>query len=199
MTQNYIINMKKIGIFPGSFNPVHIGHLALANYIKEYENLDEIWMMVSPHNPLKEIHSLCSAKHRLQMLKLALKEDNSIKASDFEFTLPQPSYTITTLEKLKKLYPDYHFSLIIGGDNWTNFEKWHRYKDIIANFDIIIYPRPEEIIHKPDNSDTIHICNAPVLEISSTMLRESIQNGKSLRYFYPYGVYDYIKENRLYL
>lgn len=192
-------NMNKIGIFPGSFNPVHIGHLALANYIHEYSDLDEIWMMVSPHNPLKEIHSLCSATNRLEMLQIALKNDTCIKASDFEFSLPQPNYTIITLERLKKLYPDTLFSLIIGGDNWKHFEKWHRYRDIINDFDIIVYPRPGEIIYKPEFSKNVHIIEAPVLEISSTMLRDSIRSGKSLCYFYPQGVYDYIKENNLYL
>lgn len=191
--------MNKIGIFPGSFNPVHIGHLALANYILEYSNLDEVWMMVSPHNPLKDLQSLCAAEHRFHMLKIALKDNSRIKPSDFEFSLPKPNYTIATLEQLRKLNPNTHFSLIIGGDNWKNFEKWHRYKDIINNFDIIIYPRPQEVISKPENLKNIHICKAPVLEVSSTMLRESIRNGKALRYFYPHGVYDYIKENQLYL
>lgn len=191
--------MKKIGIFPGSFNPVHIGHLALACYIKEYGNLDEIWMMVSPHNPLKDIHSLCLPEHRLKMLQIALKGDNEIKASDFEFSLPQPNYTIITLESLKKLYPDNHFSLIIGGDNWKNFEKWHRHKDIIKSFDLIVYPRPNELISQPEHLKNVHIIQAPTLEISSTMLRESVSNNKALRYFFPQGVYEYIKEHKLYL
>ncbi|MGL5318825.1 MAG: nicotinate (nicotinamide) nucleotide adenylyltransferase [Bacteroidales bacterium] len=191
--------MKKIGIFPGSFNPVHIGHLALANYIKEYAHLDEIWMMVSPHNPLKEVHSLCPAEHRLNMLRIALRNSNCIKPSDFEFSLPQPNYTITTLEELKKLYPENHFTLIIGGDNWKTFEKWFRYKDILENFEIIVYPRPHESVKKTDISTHIQIIQAPVFEISSTMLRESIRADKQLQYFYPDGVYEYIRENGLYL
>lgn len=191
--------MKKIGIFPGSFNPVHIGHLALANYILEYSDLDEIWMMVSPHNPLKDAGSLCPENHRFNMLSIALKNDPAIKPSDFEFSLEKPNYTIHTLSLLQKKHPDYLFSLIIGGDNWANFHKWHRYKDILNQFSIIVYPRPDETIEKPLNLNNVHIINAPVMDISSTMLRDSINQHKNLRYFYPAGVYKYIQEHNLYL
>ncbi|MGL5786686.1 MAG: nicotinate (nicotinamide) nucleotide adenylyltransferase [Bacteroidales bacterium] len=191
--------MKKIGIFPGSFNPVHIGHLALANYIKAYSDLDEIWMLVSPHNPLKSADSLCPEEHRFKMLCIALNNDRTIKASDFEFSLPKPNYTINTLNHLQEKYPNYKFTLIIGGDNWKNFHKWHRHDDILNHFSIIVYPRPDETIDKHISQDNVHIILAPVMEISSTMLRESIKQHKDLHYFYPAGVYKYIQENKLYL
>ncbi|MGL4993243.1 MAG: nicotinate (nicotinamide) nucleotide adenylyltransferase [Bacteroidales bacterium] len=187
--------MKKIGIFPGSFNPVHIGHLALANYICEYAHLDEIWMMVSPHNPLKELSNLSSAEDRLEMLRIALMGDKKIKASDFELSLPQPSYTITTLERLSSLHKDCEFTLIIGGDNWSSFHKWKSWQKIVDNYNIIVYPRKDEAIVEQEN---VRVIKAPLIEVSSTMIRDSIKDGLSLRYLVPNGVFDYIVDNKLY-
>jgi len=187
--------MRQIGIFPGSFNPVHIGHLALANYICEYAHLDEIWLMVSPHNPLKELRDLASPEDRLEMLRIALKGDERLKASDFELTLPQPSYTITTLQRLSSLYNDCEFTLIIGGDNWSSFHKWRAWQEILDNYKIIVYPRKGETIQEQSN---VRVISAPLIEISSTMIRDSIQEGLSLRHLMPNGVFDYIKQMNLY-
>lgn len=188
--------MRKIGIFPGSFNPVHIGHLAIANYIKEYSDLDEIWMLVSPHNPLKDKRDLASPVERVSMLRIALNESYGIKVSDFELSLPTPTYTIHTLHALQQAYNDCDFTLIIGGDNWMTFHKWFQYETIINEFRIFIYPRPNQNIEI--KSCNVFIFEAPLLDISSTMLRESLQQNIELRYFFPAGVYQYIMENQLY-
>lgn len=180
--------MKQIGIFSGSFNPIHIGHLVLANYLCEFEGLDEVWFLVSPHNPLKEKEELMDDQFRYELTKIAIDGYAKFIASDFEFSLPQPSYTIQTLNALRETYPDHNFHLIIGSDNWTLIEQWKDYKEILANYPILIYPRKgyEAII--PNNYTNIRLVQAPMLDISSTFIREAIQAGKDIRFFLPEGI-----------
>ncbi len=188
-----------IGIFSGSFNPVHIGHLILANYIVEYSDIDEVWFVVSPHNPLKEIDKLSDENIRLEMVNRALAGYPKLKACDFEFSLPRPSYTITTLEALKKKYPEHDFTLIIGADNWSTFENWMEHDVILEKFPIIVYPRLGYHISIPNKLKTkVEAVDTPIIEISSTFIREALKTGKNIKSFLPEGVYEYIVENSLY-
>lgn len=189
----------KVGIFSGSFNPIHIGHLILANYITEFTEIDEVWFLVSPHNPLKEESMLINENQRLEIVKLALQEYPKMKASDFEFPLPRPSYTIVTLKKLKEAYPGHEFVLIIGSDNWTKFDKWKNYDEIIGNYQIKVYPRlGYRTIIQPKYKTHVEVLDAPVIEISSTFIRNAISEGKDMKAFLSNKVYKYITENNLY-
>lgn len=192
-------NRKQIGIFSGSFNPIHMGHLMLANFITEFTHISEIWFVVTPHNPLKLINELAEDKFRLQMCYLALDGMKKMRVSEIEFSMPKPSYTIDTLEKLKKDYPDLDFSLIIGADNWNKFHLWKDYKRIREEYKIIIYPRlGEELNIDGQFKNNIQSCNAPILEISSTFVRSSVRDGKDINVFLPNGVFEYIAINKLY-
>ncbi|NDW17957.1 nicotinate-nucleotide adenylyltransferase [Dysgonomonas sp. 216] len=187
-----------IGIFSGSFNPIHIGHLILANYISEFTDIDEVWFLVSPQNPLKN-DNLEDEQIRLEMVNLALSGYPKLKACDFEFSLPRPSYTVNTLDALKKKYTEHKFSLIIGADNWKNFELWKDYKTILNNFDIYIYPRLLFDIEASDIlKDNITILDSPIIEISSTFIRNSIKDKKNVKAFLSEKVYEYISKNNLY-
>lgn len=176
--------MKRVGIYSGSFNPIHIGHLALANYLCEFEKFDEIWFVVSPNNPWKEDEELLPEKLRLLLVNKSIVAYPRFKASDIEFHLPKPSYTVRTLEELRKTYTDIHFSLIIGADNWLKFKEWKDWQQIINCHDIYVYPRKGYSINA-DNSvpDKVHIVHSPILEISSTFIRKSMTQGKDIRYF----------------
>ncbi|MDO5664184.1 MAG: nicotinate (nicotinamide) nucleotide adenylyltransferase [Bacteroidia bacterium] len=190
---------KQIGIFSGSFNPIHIGHLILANYMREFTYLDEVWFVVTPHNPLKETNNLLDDDIRLEMTQLATWGFDSLKVSDIEFNMPKPSYTIDTLIKLRTDYPDTEFTLIIGGDNWSEFFRWKDYKRLISEFKILIYPRlGEDIQIDSKQSENVQLVKAPIVEVSSTFIRESIHAGKDVRAFLPNRVYDFIMENKLY-
>lgn len=189
---------KKIAIFSGSFNPIHIGHLALANYICEQNWVDELWFMVTPHNPLKSIEYLLPDSDRLEMVKLAIHNYPRFKASDFEFNLPQPSYSINTLNKLREVYPDYEFFLVIGADNWAVFDKWKSADDIIHNYNLLIYPRPGYKIDNEKLPHQVHYINTPQLEVSSTFIRNSFKEGKDMRYFLHPAVYQYIIKKNLF-
>ena len=187
--------MKRTGIFGGSFNPIHNGHISLALQLKEQAGLDEVWLMVSPQNPLKQAGDLLNDEQRLQMARLAVGEVTSpdpsyrrgtkgIVVSDYEMHLPKPSYTWNTLEALKRDYPDRQFILMIGGDNWEHFDRWYRAEDIKANYEIVVYTRT------PGDPGFI--------DISSTDIRRRIREGRGIRRLVPKAVADYIKENRLY-
>lgn len=190
----------KIGIFSGSFNPIHIGHLILANYIVEYTDTDQVWFMVTPHNPLKEQDSLLDEEKRLKMVQLAAEPySDKLKACDFEFQLPRPSYTVDTFKALKIQYPEHEFSLIIGGDNWDTFSNWKNYDEIIRNYKIIVYPRLGARLNVSQKlKGKVEILDSPIIEISSTEIREGIEEGRNIRPYLPVEVYKYIETNNLY-
>jgi len=183
--------MKKVGIFSGSFNPIHIGHLALANWICAFEEPDEVWFLITPQNPLKESSILMDNRLRLEMVEAAIDGDPRLKASDFEFNLPRPTYTIHTLRALEKNYPDYQFYFILGADNWVNINLWKESNAILSNYPILIYPRPGYPVHIPAENKHIKLMDAPLFEISSTFIRESFQQGKDVRFFLPEKIRKY--------
>ena len=194
-----MIEKRKIGLFSGSFNPIHNGHLILANYMCEFTTLDEVWLIVTPHNPLKDRQDMLDEESRLKMAELAVDKFENIKASDVELHMMRPSFTINTLEKLSGDYPDYNFTLIIGADNWTYFSKWKDYETIIENYNILIYPRNNYAVTIPESlKERVRLVNAPLIEISSTFIRQSIRDRKNIRAFLPPEVYDYIELNNLY-
>lgn len=172
-----------IGLFTGSFNPIHIGHLALANYLREYEGLDEVWFMVSPHNPLKSNSELMDGSLRLHMVKQAIAGYPHFHASDFEFHLPQPSYTIRTLNSLRQAYPEHDFHLVIGSDNWALFPKWRDAKQILAHYPILIYPRLSHPIDEATLPAGVRLSHAPIINVSSTFIRQALGEGRDVRFF----------------
>ena len=190
----------KIGLYFGTFNPIHIGHLIIANHMAEYSDLDQIWMVVTPHNPLKKKNTLLDDSHRLQMVYLAAEDFPKIKPSDIEFKLAQPNYTINTLAHLQEKYPKYEFSLIMGEDNLKSLHKWKNYEVILAHHEIYVYPRlsSDEENLEFKNHPKIHIIDAPVVEISSTFIRENIKNGKNVKPLLPSKVWEYIDHNNFY-
>lgn len=188
----------KVGLFFGSFNPIHVGHLVLANYMLEYTDLARIWFVVSPHNPLKNKSTLLDEKQRLQMVDLAIGDNIKLKASNIEFNLPQPSYTIVTLTYLKEKYPQHEFVLIMGADNLESFHKWKNYEEILKHHQLCIYPRPESDGGNLKEHPQIKLINAPLMEISSTAIRQAIKEKKDMRYFMPEAVWQYIKEMHFY-
>lgn len=188
-----------IGLYFGSFNPIHIGHLAIANYMVEFSDLDEVWFVVSPHNPLKNKNTLLNDYDRLEMVRLAINDFHKFKVSNIEFSLPQPSYTVNTLAHLKEKYPDKTFNLIMGSDNLRHFHKWKNYERIIENHKLYVYPRKNETENQFSNHKNVVLINAPEMEISSTSIREAIKNGKDLRFFLPEKVYQMIDKQGFYL
>lgn len=189
----------KIGLFFGSFNPVHIGHLALANYMVEYTDIDQLWFVVSPHNPLKQKESLLADHLRLEMLEIAVQDSRKYKVSNIEFNLPKPSYTIDTLTYLEEKYPKNQFVIIMGVDGLETFHKWKNHQQIIAKYPRYIYPRLTETdIDVNAHSNIIFLKDAPVIEISSSFIRQSIREGKDMRYFLHEKVYDFIDKMNLY-
>jgi nicotinate-nucleotide adenylyltransferase len=167
--------MKKIGIFGGSFNPIHCGHIALAQAVQKQCGMDEVWLMVSPQNPLKQQADLLDDNLRLELAQKALEDVEGVCASDYEFHLPKPSYTWNTLQHLSEDYPDCEFFLLIGGDNWAHFERWRQWKDILRNYDVIVYPRDEY-------SGTIDV---PLLDVSSTEIRQKVRAGECISGLVP--------------
>lgn len=178
-----MVEKVRTGIYSGSFNPIHIGHLALANWLCEFTGLDEIWFVVSPHNPFKHRDDLLEDSFRLELVRKSICKYPKFKACDLEFRLPRPSYTINTLKTLQETYPERDFYLIIGSDNWLKFDQWKNSEEIAAQYHIVIYPRPSYPITKQPNSPNIIIANAPTLEISSSFIRKSFREGKDLRFF----------------
>jgi nicotinate-nucleotide adenylyltransferase len=188
----------RIGLYFGSFNPIHNGHLIIANHIAEHCSVDKVWFILSPQNPLKESRSLLNEYDRLHLVKLALKDNPKFKASDIEFKLPRPSYTIDTLTYLSEKYPKNEFVVIMGSDSFQNIHRWKNYELLLRNYSIIIYQRPLHQI-KNTHGAKLEFVEAPMLDISSTYIREQIKAKKSIRYLTPIEVSDYIKENRYYL
>ncbi|MGQ1910504.1 nicotinate (nicotinamide) nucleotide adenylyltransferase [Marinifilum sp. RC60d5] len=188
----------KIGLYFGSFNPIHIGHLAIANYMAEYSDLDQIWFVVSPQNPFKQKRSLLSDYHRLELVNRSIENYPKLKASNIEFSLPKPSYTIDTLTYLKEKYLQYNFSLIMGSDNLKSFSKWKNYELILQNHDLYVYPRPGFKDHEIELKGNIHLIDAPLMEISSSFIRKAIKDKKELPFFMPGAAYQYLKEMHFY-
>ena len=190
----------RIGLFGGSFNPIHNAHIALARTIREEAKLDEVWFMVSPQNPLKQAEDLLGENERYEMVKLALEsEEKVLKASNYEFHLERPSYTWKTLRALKKDFPQHEFSLIIGGDNWVRFPRWAHNEEILANHNIYIYPREDSDINEALLPENVHLVHTPKINITSTMLREMVKNGNDISEYVPEVVAKTIAEKKYYI
>lgn len=187
----------KIGLFFGSFNPIHIGHLIIANHVLNETDLEKIWIIVSPQNPLKSDTGLLNETNRLQMARLAVEQDPRIKVSDVEFNMPRPSYTIDTLTYLKEKYPDDSFSIIMGSDSLQNLDKWKNYKMIAMHYPIFVYKRNGFEIENTHGANIVEL-NVPLLQISATQIRNLIKSGKSIRYLVPEIVREEIETRRFY-
>ena len=193
--------MKKIGLFFGSFNPIHIGHLILVNYILENSDMDELWFVVSPQNPFKDKKSLLTDHNRLDMVQLAVKNYPKMRASNVEFSLPKPSYTIDTLTYLKEKYPNYSFALIMGEDNLDSLPKWKNSEKLMSDYQIIVYPRTFEGEKKDSEylqHKNISMVNAPIIELSATEIRNMIKEGKNVRPMLPPEVFEYLDGSSFY-
>ena len=198
--------MKKIGLYFGTFNPIHVGHLIIANYMADYTELDEVWLVVSPQNPLKKKETLLKDHHRLSLVRIALEDNTKLMASNIEFDLPIPSYTINTLVHLKEKYETYEFHLIMGEDNLRSFHKWKNQEEIINNHKIFVYPRvlteqemeDNTVIFSSFNHSNVIRCQAPIMKISSSFIRKAIKNGKDVRYLLTPEVFKYVDEMNFY-
>jgi nicotinate-nucleotide adenylyltransferase len=190
----------KVGLYFGTFNPMHIGHLIIANHIAENSDLDQVWLVVTPHNPHKKKSTLLDDHHRLQMVFLATEDYPKLKPSDIEFKLPQPNYTVHTLAHLQEKFPTHEFSLLMGEDNLNSLHKWKNYEVILQNHDIYVYPRLSTETIDPDiaSSARIHRVDAPVIELSSTFIREGIKKGKNVQPMLPHKVWQYVEHNLFY-
>ena len=190
----------KVGLYFGTFNPVHIGHLIIANYMIENSDLDEIWMVVTPHNPFKKKSSLLENHHRFELVYKTTESYKNIKPSDIEFKLPQPNYTVYTLAHISEVYPDKEFSLIMGEDNLKSFHKWKNYETILEHHQLYVYPRiaEGEVGHQFKNHPKIHTIDAPIVQISSTMIRTGIKNKKNIKPMLTKEVWEYIDEMNFY-
>jgi len=187
-----------IGILGGSFNPVHIGHMMLASYMLQYGGFDEVWLNLSPLNPLKaNPGELIADVQRLNMLDIAIGDTENLKVCDIELSMPRPSYTINTLRYLEKRYSRHSFKLIIGSDNWRIFDQWKNAEDIKSDFGVVVYPRPGYTVG-PIYDDGVDVVAAPTVDISSTFIRNALARGRNMKYFLPAGVFEYIKKNELY-
>jgi nicotinate-nucleotide adenylyltransferase len=192
------MNMET-GLFFGSFNPIHIGHLIIAQAVLEFSGLHEVWFIVSPQNPLKKNKSLLHEFDRLDMVRLAIEDNERFRASDIEFHMPKPSYTIDTLTYLQEKNPGEKFKLIIGGDNLAIFPKWKNSERILGEFGLIVYPRPGEEANKLIDHPNVSLVEAPLMSISATFIRKCIREEKSIQYLVPEKVGDYIKSKKLYI
>lgn len=199
---------KKIGLFFGSFNPIHIGHLILANYILEHSDMKELWFVVSPQNPFKDKKSLLKDHNRLDMVQLAIKNYPKMRAPNVEFSLPTPSYTVDTLTYLQEKHPDYSFSLIMGEDNLKSLHKWKNYELLLENHQIIVYPRvlgeekKDEVFESLKltiaQHENIHQIDAPIIELSATEIRNMIKEGRNVRPMLPPEVFEYLDGSSFY-
>ena len=195
--------MSKIGLYFGSYNPIHSGHVAIANFMLEQTDMEEVWFMVSPQNPLKKEEGLLDEDIRLQMVEIVTKQNPGLKASNFEFDLPKPSYTRTTLDKLKQTYPEYDFQMILGEDNIRYFHLWKDYESILDEYAIWVYPRAgvrsDELNEELLTHHNVHYqINAPLFNLSSTQIRRAIQKGDNVENLIPTEVFTFITENQLY-
>lgn len=188
----------KIGLFFGSFNPVHVGHLIIANYMATQTDLDKVWLVVSPQNPLKPKKTLARDYDRLHLVQLGIGDNGLLEASNVEFNLPKPSYTVDTLAFLKEKHPEKEFALIMGGDNIATLHLWKNYETILANYDIYVYKRPGIDLGELAMHPRVRTCEAPMLDISATYIRECIRTGKSVRYLVPDAVYEYLQGSTMY-
>ncbi|MGB1103574.1 MAG: nicotinate (nicotinamide) nucleotide adenylyltransferase [Crocinitomicaceae bacterium] len=200
---------KRVGLYFGSFNPIHIGHLIIANYLVQEDNIDEVWFVVTPENPHKKKKNLLEDYHRLAMVRIAVEDNVNLKASDIEFNLPKPSYTVYTLQALTEKHPNYQFTLIMGEDNLRSLHKWKNYEQIIERYSILIYPRVQTIQEaekdtqiKEDNKlielPNVRMTEAPVMKISSSFIRNMIKDGKDVRYLLSESVFSYLDEMNFY-
>jgi nicotinate-nucleotide adenylyltransferase len=189
---------KKTGLFFGSFNPIHTGHLVIAEYMVEHSDIDEVWFVISPHNPLKEKKSLLADHHRLALVNLAVEDDLRFRSCDIEFKLPQPSYTIDTLTYLQEKYPQLDFILICGTDIFPSFHKWKNYRELLKQYKLYIYNRPGYDAGDYVNHSNIRFFQAPLMEISASFIRQSIKEGRTVKYMLPVPVYRYIMEMHFY-
>ena len=201
--------MKSVGLYFGTFNPIHVGHLIIANHLADHTSLDEVWLVVSPQNPLKEKIGLLPDYHRLALIKTAIEDNTKVRVSNVEFKLPKPSYTVNTLAHLKEEFPDYEFALIMGEDNLRSLHKWKNYQSILDNHKVYVYPRALTIQEKEDlklhrtqtlltNHPNIIKVDAPVMKLSSSFIRKSIKEGHDVRYLLTEPVYQYVKEMHFY-
>lgn len=186
-----------IGLYFGSFNPIHIGHLIVANHIVENTTVDKVWFVVSPHNPLKEAHTLLNEYHRLHLVELAIEENTRFRASNVEFHLPKPSYTIDTLTYLTEKFPLEQFSVIMGSDSFQNIHRWKNYEQLVEDYEVIVYNRPGFDVTETHGARLTQL-QAPLLEISSSFIRRQVKDSKSIRYLVPDKVWEYIEANRYY-
>jgi nicotinate-nucleotide adenylyltransferase len=196
--------MSKVGLFFGSFNPIHIGHIAIAGYMKEFTDLDQVWFVVSPQNPLKKKDTLLPDRHRLYLVELAIGENDDLKPSDIEFNRPSPSYTIDTMALLTEKYPQHKFVLVMGEDNLYTLHKWKNGAELVSQFSLYVYPRPDIIKKKNDlleeilSKATVKWVKAPLMDISGTFIRNGIKRGKNMSYYLHPAVWKFIMEMHFY-
>lgn len=191
-------SLKKTGLLFGSFNPIHTGHLIIAGYMLEYSDLEEVWFVVSPQNPLKERSTLLADHHRLMLVNIAIENDYRFRSSNIEFDLPRPSYTIHTLAYLQEKYPGREFVMITGTDIFPTFHKWKNWEQLLEFYKFYVYPRPGSEEHELISHPSVTLFNAPQVEISATFIRQGLKDRKDMRYFLPDKVYEYIREMHFY-
>lgn len=187
----------QIGLYFGSFNPIHIGHLIIANHVVQHTGIDKLWFVLSPHNPLKDSHTLLNEYDRLHLVELAIQDNQKLRASSVEFRLPKPSYTIDTLTYLSEQFPLEKFHVIMGSDSLQNISRWKNYEQLLAQYPIIIYRRRGFDAIPPEGAK-ITVLDAPLLDISASFIRNEIKAGRSVRYLLPDAVWQYVDENRYY-
>ena len=187
-----------IGLYFGSFNPIHHGHLIIANFIVQNTDLQQVWFVVSPHNPLKKSSSLLNEYHRLYLVQVSVEDEPALKASDIEFKLPKPSYTIDTLTYLTEKFPTHQFSVIMGSDSFQNLAEWKNYKQLLSNYPVFVYERPSFNDHPVYENANVTFLQAPLLEISSTYVRKLVRDGRSIRFLVPEKVRIEIEQNGYY-
>ena len=190
----------RIGLFFGTFNPIHVGHLIIANHMAEFTDLEEVWFVVTPHNPFKVKSSLLADHHRFRLVSETTDDYEKLKPSNIEFGLPQPSYTINTLVHLAEKHPEHHFNLIMGLDNLHTFPKWKNSEVILRDYEIYVYPRVSEKKDLPEllNHEKVHLIDAPIVEISSTFIRKAVKEQKDIRALMPYRAWKYMDEMNFY-